>query len=215
MKTGWLSAMLVDSPMETLAMRQMTVAGTVILVLTLFGTAASADQPQLVRTSQMWGTEVREGKIQAHIGIAAECVQDTDRRLTCQFVSITTGSSGDCAVVTWSLHLTLVRQTADVVTWAGSAGPSGLVGVLTAATLTAQRSPNASAEAFKRDGPGSLDTWHFRSTQTHSAPIAPGRKILPPVTTDTMTGGSTPRDTVCPLGLGRTMIFANSPLVSY
>jgi hypothetical protein len=174
---------------------------------------ASAQEVRVVRTSQTWGTEVREGKIQAHIGIAAECIQNADNSLTCQFVSITRGNSGACDVVTWSQRLELVRRTSDMVTWAGSAGPSGLVGVLTSTTLTAQRRPNISADSFNREGPDVFAVWHYRSTQTHSAAL-PGRKeILPPVTTDTVSGGSTPSGAQCPLG--RTTIYANSPLANY
>lgn len=192
-------------------MRLSTVAG-VFICLTALGVSASAQEVRLVRTSQTWGTEVREGKIQAHIGIAAECLQKADKSLTCQFLSITRGNKGACDVVTWSQRLELVSRTSDMVTWAGSAGPSGLLGVLTATTLTAQRATNISADAFNRDGPDVLAKWHYRSTQTHSAAI-PGRtEILPPVTTDTVTGGPTPRGAECELG--RTAIYANSPLVN-
>ncbi len=125
---------------------------TAALVLDVIG--SEAQESRLLRTAQMWGSDIAEGKVSASVGIAGECMQRADRTLTCQFNSIGVSQDGQCIVSTWSERLRLVRRTSDIVTWAGTRGPTGLAGVLTTSTLTAQRSAiaNSKTDFFNTQG---------------------------------------------------------------
>jgi hypothetical protein len=181
-----------------------------IAALSLLTSAATAGPPELIRTSQMWGTETGAGKTNARVGIAAECLQEADRSLKCQFVSISASNTNQCEVVTWAQILQLVRETSDTVTWAGTKGPSGLAGVLTTTRLTAQSNQAVSGKSrtFASDVPDTLDRWSLISTQTHTAP-ALSDKIRAPVTADVKSG--LPPHLQC---VG-TALWANTPLVEY
>jgi predicted Abi (CAAX) family protease len=74
---------------------------SVLASLFLVTGTATAGPPELIRTSQMWGTETGAGKTNARVGIAAECLQEADRSLKCQFVSISASNTNQCEVVTW------------------------------------------------------------------------------------------------------------------
>ena len=95
-------------------MRLSKVAAGAILFFTALGASASAEQVRLVRTSQTWGTEVREGKIQAHIGIAAECLQNADNGLT---VSSFQSAGATGAHVTWSHGRSALNWSGEHRTW--------------------------------------------------------------------------------------------------
>ena len=177
----------------------------------LLAPAASAGPLQIIRTSQMWGTETSAGKASARIGIAAECLQETDRSLKCQFVALSVStSSNHCDVVTWAQSLQVVRWTPDTVTWAGTNGPSGLAGVLTTTRLTAQsnQAMRGPSKTFAFDVPDSLDKWDYVSTQNHTMPVL-GDKVRGPVTTGANSG--LPPNFQC-AGIA---LWPNIPLANY
>jgi hypothetical protein len=185
-------------------------SSTLLVAFSLLASAATAGPPQIVRTSQMWGSETSEGKINAWIGIAAECRQEADQSLRCQFVSISVTGTDQCTVSTWAQLLQLVRRTSDTVIWAGTKGPTGLAGVVAMTRLTAQRNQgrDGNSKTFAAETPGSADTWNFISTQTHSAPVFSG-KIQGPVSTEAKSG-------LAPsLRCGATALFAMTPLMDY
>lgn len=194
---------------------QMMRSSLLLTVIALVSTAAlvfdvigsQAQESRLLRTAQMWGSEVAEGKVSASVGIAGECMQRADRTLTCQFNSIEVSQDGLCVVSTWSERLRLVRRTSDIVTWAGTRGPTGLAGVLTTSTLTAQRSAiaNSKTDFFNTTGPGAFDGWSYKFTASFSAPSL-GGKTLPPVSTEVKSGSSQPS-----LRCTNTTIMAVSP----
>ena len=192
-------------------MTRLSRRATLLLALSLLTSAATAGPPEIVRTSQMWGTEASAGKNNARIGIAAECLQQGDRSLRCQFVALSVStSSSHCDVVTWAQSLQVVRWTSDTVIWAGTNGPAGLAGVLTTARLTAQSNPamRGPSKTFSSDVPDSLDKWNYVSTQTHTAPVL-GDKVRPPVTTEVNSG--LPPSFQCT----GTLLWANNPLVDH
>jgi hypothetical protein len=184
---------------------------TLLVAFHLLTSAATAGSPQIIRTSQMWGAETSAGNTNPRIGIAAECLQEADQSLRCQFVSLSVPSTNQCAVVTWSQTLQLVRRTSDTVIWAGTKGPTGLAGVLSTTRLTAQRNQarDGKSNTFASEGPDSFDTWNFISTQTHTAPGLSG-KIQAPVSTEVAKGGLTPA-----VRCDTTALFATTPLVDY
>jgi hypothetical protein len=183
-----------------------------IVACSLLTSAATAGPPQIIRTSQMWGTETSAGKTNARIGIAAECLQEADRSLTCQFVALSASTTTNhCDVVTWAQSLQIVRWTSDTVIWAGTNGPSGLAGVLTSARLTAKSNAmRGPSKTFASDIPDSLDKWNYVSTQTHTVPVL-GEKVRAPVTTEVNSGAPLPPNLQC-VGIA---LWANTPLVDY
>jgi hypothetical protein len=94
------------------------------------------------------------------------------------------------------------------VTWACTRGPTGLAGVLTTSTLTAQRSAiaNSKTDFFNTTGPGAFDGWSYKSTASFSAPTHTG-KTLPPVSTEVKSGSAPPS-----LRCTNTVIMTVSPL---
>jgi len=175
--------------------------------LTLVSVSAlQADEPRLVRTAQMWGSELAEGKVSHTVGIAGECVRRTDGALTGQFASISAGNDGQCIGSTWSERLHLVRKTSDLVTWAGSRGPDGLAGRMTTTTITAERTP-LKTDYFNTIGPTPVDKWSYKSNDSFSAPSL-GGKILPSITTEVKSALSPS------LRCNSTVIMATSPAAS-
>jgi hypothetical protein len=196
-------------PVMAFEARLRTVVAVALAVVLVATVAASwTEESRLVRTAQMWGSELAEGKVSATAGIAGECVQRADRTLTCQFASIGAGDDGQCVVSTWTERLRLVHRTSEIVTWAGTRGPTGLAGVLTTSTLTAERSAiaNSKTDFFNTTGPGPFDEWSYKSAQSFSAPLL-GGKTLPPVKTEVKSGSSRP-----PLRCTNTAIMVVSPL---
>lgn len=87
------------------------------------------------------------------------------------------------------------------MTWAGTAGPEGLLGVMTTITLTAE------AKDFNTtSGPGPLDRWNYKYVQSASAPLL-GEKPPTGSTTEVKSGSFGGP----PLRCTKTVIFAKSP----
>ncbi len=120
--------------------------------------AGVADAQTLVRAGQTWGTDKSDGKVDATLGIAGECVQ-TGNDLACQFVSLSLSADEKCSVIvsTWAEHLRRVSRTRDEVRWGGTKGPTGAAGVLTTTVLIAKSVGLIGREDYFNDpgyGPG-------------------------------------------------------------
>jgi hypothetical protein len=171
---------------------RLIVTSPTLIVVGLTGLSISAlwaAESRLVRTAQMWGSELAEEKVTATVGIAGECTRRSDGTLICQFASISASDDGQCIVSTWSERLHLVHKTPDLVTWGGTRGPEGLAGMMTATTVTAGRAPTANSKTdhFSTIGPTAFDKWSYKSTASFSAPSL-GGKPLPTTTTDLRSG---------------------------
>ncbi len=164
-----------------------TITRVLLCAAVLLLWAGVADAQTLVRTAQMWGTDKSDGKVDATLGIAGECIQ-TGGDLTCQFVSLSLSADKECSVIVsaWTEHLRRVSRTHDEVRWGGTKGPSGMAGVLTTTILIAKRSEwaNKGKDDFfnmPAYGPGAADTWSYQATTMYTNLVL-GKKMSPGVT---------------------------------
>lgn len=162
------------------------------LSMLVFATSASparAESQSLVRTSQMWGTEQSENKVDATIGIAGECLQ-SGGDLTCQFLSMSFSRDGKCTalVSTWTEHLKLVSRTKEEARWGGTIGPTGLAGAMQTTVLAVRRSRLAdkTKDYFNTAGygPSPIDDWSYQATNVFTTPVMGQPQPMPSVTTN-------------------------------